>query len=90
MMPGQVVMMPYDSVSPGWSEYSFKASTAAFSLVVVNSGKDPANFLFLDYGQSPQAGGPGYSPSSLNVYLPTSPYVPQSPFGGTTSLFGTS
>jgi hypothetical protein len=27
---------------------------------------------------------------SPDVYSPTSPYVPQSPFGGATSLFGTS
>jgi len=95
MTPGQVAMTPYDSVSPGWSEHSFKADAAAFSPLAVNSGEDPANFSFLGYGQSPRAGGmspggPGYSPSSPNVYSPTSPYVPQSPFGGATSPFGTS
>jgi hypothetical protein len=55
----------------------------------------PASFSFLGYGQSPRAGGMspgglGYNPSSPNVYSPTSPYVPQSPFGGATSPFGTS
>jgi DNA-directed RNA polymerase II subunit RPB1 len=95
MTPGQVAMSPYDSLSPGWSEHSFKADAAAFSPLAVNSGEDPANFSFLGYGQSPRAGGmspggPGYSPSSPNVYSPTSPYVPQSPFGGATSPFGTS
>src|SRR5882762_3253345 len=54
--------------------------------LAVNSGKDPANFSFLGYGQSPRAGGMspgglGYSPSSPNAYSPTLPYVPQSPFG---------
>jgi len=73
----------------------FKADSAAFSPLAVNSGKDPANFLFLSYGRSPQAGGmspggPGYSPSSTNVYSPTSPYIPQSPFAGATSPFGAS
>ncbi|KAF7974929.1 hypothetical protein HWV62_10969 [Athelia sp. TMB] len=95
MTPGQVAMTPYDSNSPGWDQHSFKADSAAFSPLAVNSGEDPANFSFLGYGQSPRAGGmspggPGYSPSSPNVYSPTSPYVPQSPFGGATSPFGTS
>lgn len=95
MTPGQVAMTPYDSNSPGWDQHSFKADSAAFSPLAVNSGEDPANFSFTGYGQSPRAGGmspggPGYSPSSPNVYSPTSPYVPQSPFGGATSPFGTS
>jgi DNA-directed RNA polymerase II subunit RPB1 len=30
MTPGQVAMTPYDNVSPGWSEHSFKAGAAAF------------------------------------------------------------
>ena len=34
--------------------------------------------------------GPGYSPSSPNAYPATSPYMPQSPFVGATSPFGTS
>jgi DNA-directed RNA polymerase II subunit RPB1 len=87
MTPGQVAMTPYDSNTPGWDQHAFKADS--------DSGEDPANFSFLGYGQSPKAGGmspggPGYSPSSPNVYSPTSPYVPQSPFGGATSPFGTS
>ena len=95
MTPGQVAMTPYDSNSPGWDQHAFKADSAAFSPLAVNSGEDPANFSFLGYGQSPRPGGmspggPGYSPSSPNVYSPTSPYVPQSPFGGATSPFGTS
>ena len=95
MTPGQVAMTPYDSNSPGWDQHTFKADSAAFSPLAVNSGEDPANFSFLGYGQSPRPGGmspggPGYSPSSPNVYSPTSPYVPQSPFGGATSPFGTS
>jgi DNA-directed RNA polymerase II subunit RPB1 len=95
MTPGQVAMTPYDSNTPGWDQHAFKADSAAFSPLAVNSGEDPANFSFLGYGQSPRAGGmspggPGYSPSSPNVYSPTSPYVPQSPFAGATSPFGTS
>jgi len=87
MTPGQVAMTPYDTNTPGWDQHAFKADS--------DSGEDPANFSFLGYGQSPKAGGmspggPGYSPSSPNVYSPTSPYVPQSPFGGATSPFGTS
>jgi DNA-directed RNA polymerase II subunit RPB1 len=95
MTPGQVAMTPYDSNTPGWDQHAFKADSAAFSPLAVNSGEDPANFSFLGYGQSPRAGGmspggPGYSPSSPNVYSPTSPYIPQSPFAGATSPFGTS
>src|ERR1700734_2950592 len=72
-----------------------KQTLLLFPPLAVNSGEDPANFSFLGYGQSPRAGGmspggPGYSPSSPNAYSPTSPYVPQSPFGGATSPFGTS
>jgi DNA-directed RNA polymerase II subunit RPB1 len=95
MTPGQVAMTPYDSGSPGWNEQLFKADSAAFSPLAANSGEGPADFSFLGYGQSPRAGGmspggPGYSPSSPNAYSPTSPYVPQSPFSGATSPFGTS
>ena len=94
MTPGQVAMTPYDSNTPGWDQHAFRADSAAFSPLAVNSGEDPANFSFLGYGQSPRAGmspgGPGYSPSSPNAYSPTSPYVPQSPFGAPTSPFGTS
>lgn len=92
MTPGQVAMTPYDSNSPGWDQHSFKADSAAFSPLAVNSGEDPVNFSFTGYGQSPRAGGilpggPGYSPSSPNIYSPTSPYVPQLPIGGATSPF---
>jgi DNA-directed RNA polymerase II subunit RPB1 len=95
MMPGQVAMSSYDTNTPGWDQHAFKADSAASSPLAVNSGEDPANFSFLGYGQSPRAGGmspggPGYSPSSPNVYSLTSPYVPQSRFAGATSLFGTS
>ena len=38
-------------------------------------------------GMSPA--GPGYSPISPNAYSPMSPYVPQSPYAGATSPFGT-
>ena len=96
MTPGQVAMTPYDSNSPAWSESTFKGETAAFSPLAVNSGEDAANFSFLPYGQSPlgaggmSPAGSGYSPSSPNAYSPTSPYVPQSPYAGATSPFGTS
>ncbi|KAG1775061.1 DNA-directed RNA polymerase II, subunit 1 [Suillus placidus] len=88
MTPGQVAMTPYDTNSPAWSEGNFKGESAAFSPLAVNGGEDPANFSFLGYGQSPL--GAGGIPSSPNTYSPTSPYVPQSPFGGATSPFGTS
>lgn len=95
--PGQVAMTPYDSNSPLWTQdAAFKGETAAFSPLAVNGGEDSANFSYLGYGQSPMGAGsmspaaPGYSPSSPNVYSPTSPYVPPSPFGGATSPFGTS
>ncbi|CCM03706.1 uncharacterized protein FIBRA_05852 [Fibroporia radiculosa] len=97
MTPGQVAMTPYDSNSPMWSQdSSFKGEAAAFSPLAVNGGEDPASFSYLGFGQSPMGAGamspaaPGYSPSSPNVYSPTSPYVPPSPFGGATSPFGTS
>jgi DNA-directed RNA polymerase II subunit RPB1 len=97
MTPGQVAMTPYDSSSPMWSQDgSFKGESAAFSPLAVNGGEDPANFSYLGYGQSPMgaggmspAAGAGYSPSSPG-YSPTSPYIPQSPFAGATSPFGTS
>ena len=99
MTPGQVAMTPYDSNSPMWNtDMSFKGESAAFSPLAVNSGDDGASPFHLPtgYGPSPMrptgemAPAPGYSPSSPNVYSPTSPYVPQSPFGGATSPFGTS
>ncbi|EIN13283.1 beta and beta-prime subunits of DNA dependent RNA-polymerase [Punctularia strigosozonata HHB-11173 SS5] len=97
MTPGQVAMTPYDSSSPMWSQDgSFKGESAAFSPLAVNGGEDPANFSYLGFGQSPMgaggmspAAGAGYSPSSPG-YSPTSPYIPQSPFAGATSPFGTS
>ncbi|KAF7797788.1 hypothetical protein EIP86_008990 [Pleurotus ostreatoroseus] len=99
MTPGQVAMTPYDSNSPMWNtDMSFKGESAAFSPLAVNSGDDGASPFHLPtgYGPSPMrptgemSPAPGYSPSSPNVYSPTSPYVPQSPFGGATSPFGTS
>lgn len=96
MTPGQVAMTPYDTNSPVWQEGVFKGDQAAFSPLAVNGGEDAANFHYLSYGQSPMGAGrmspgPGYSPSSPNVYAPTSPsFVPQSPFNGATSPFGTS
>lgn len=96
--PGQVAMTPYDSNSPMWSQdASFKGDTAAFSPLAANGAEDPSSsHPYLSYLRSPSGAGgmspaaPGYSPSSPNVYSPTSPYVPQSPFGGATSPFGTS
>ncbi|PCH33167.1 RNA polymerase II large subunit [Wolfiporia cocos MD-104 SS10] len=95
--PGQVAMTPYDTNSPMWTQdASFKGEPAAFTPLAVNGGEDPASFSYLGFGQSPMGAGgmspaaPGYSPSSPNVYSPTSPYVPPSPFGGATSPFGTS
>ncbi|KAH8111472.1 beta and beta-prime subunits of DNA dependent RNA-polymerase [Phellopilus nigrolimitatus] len=96
MTPGQVAMTPYDNNSPVWSnDMSFKGEQAAFSPLAGNGGDDPSTFSYLGFGQSPMGAGgmspgPGYSPSSPNVYSPTSPYVPQSPFAGATSPFGTS
>jgi DNA-directed RNA polymerase II subunit RPB1 len=97
MTPGQVAMTPYDSNSPVWNpDGSFKGETAAFSPLAMNGGEDAASFSYMPFGQSPMGAGsmspaaPGYSPSSPNVYSPTSPYVPQSPFAGATSPFGTS
>lgn len=96
MTPGQVAMTPYDTNSPVWQEGAFKGEQAAFSPLAVNSSEDAANFQWLGFGQSPVGAGGmspagGYSPSSPNVYSPTSPsFVPQSPFGGATSPFGTS
>jgi DNA-directed RNA polymerase II subunit RPB1 len=61
-----------------------------------NGDEESANFAYHGFGQSPHHVGamslaaPVYSLSSLNVYSPTSPYVPQSPFTGTTSPFSTS
>jgi DNA-directed RNA polymerase II subunit RPB1 len=72
-------------------------ASAAFSPLASNGGEDAANFPYLAFGQSPlEAGGmspagPHYSPSSPNAYSPTSlSFVPQSPFDGATSPFGTS
>ncbi|KAH0590072.1 DNA-directed RNA polymerase II subunit rpb1 [Termitomyces sp. J132] len=97
MTPGQVAMTPYDTNSPVWQEGIFKGDQASFSPLAVNGGEDAANFQYLGFGQSPlgaggmSPGGPGYSPSSPNAYSPTSPsFVPQSPYGGATSPFGTS
>ncbi|KAJ6573844.1 DNA-directed RNA polymerase II, subunit 1 [Mycena vulgaris] len=72
---------------------------ASFSPLAVNGGDDGPNFINFQpgWGQTPTGAGgmspagPQYSPSSPNMYSPTSPgYVPQSPFGGATSPFGTS
>ncbi|KAH9964633.1 beta and beta-prime subunits of DNA dependent RNA-polymerase [Russula dissimulans] len=96
MTPGQVAMTPYDSNSPMWNQESYKGEAAAFSPLASNGGEETANFAYRGFGQSPRHAGamspaaPGYSPSSPNVYSPTSPYVPQSPFAGATSPFSTS
>ncbi|KAF8123520.1 DNA-directed RNA polymerase II [Boletus edulis] len=96
IMPGQVVMTPYNTNSPAWSKTAFKGESATFSLLAVQGGEDAASFSFLGYGQSPlgaggmSPAGPGYNPSSPNAYSPTSPYLPQLPFGGATSPFRTS
>ena len=99
MTPGQVAMTPYDTNSPIWQDGLFKGdpTSAAFSPLASNGGEDAANFPYLAFGQSPlgaggmSPAGPHYSPSSPNAYSPTSPsFVPQSPFGGATSPFGTS
>ena len=95
MTQGQVAMTPYDSNSPMWNQESYKGEAAAFFLAS-NGGEESANFAYRGFGQSPRHAGamspaaPGYSPSSPNVYSPTSPYVPQSPFAGATSPFSTS
>ncbi|ETW87772.1 hypothetical protein HETIRDRAFT_424453 [Heterobasidion irregulare TC 32-1] len=97
MTPGQVAMTPYDSNSPTWSQDgSFKGETAAFSPLAGNRDES-TNYTYRGFGVSPLGAGgmspaaPGYSPSSPNVYSPTSPYMPQSPFhGGGTSPLGTS
>ncbi|KAJ6577080.1 DNA-directed RNA polymerase II, subunit 1 [Mycena sp. CBHHK59/15] len=87
MTPGQVAMTPYDTNSPVWQDGVFKGDQAAFLPWRSTPG----------WGQTPvgaggmSPAGPQYSPSSPNMYSPTSPgYVPQSPFGGATSPFGTS
>ncbi|KAJ7151696.1 DNA-directed RNA polymerase II, subunit 1 [Mycena filopes] len=99
MTPGQVAMTPYDTNSPVWQDGVFKGDQASFSPLAVNGGDDGPNFTSFQpgWGQTPTgAGGMSpaagqYSPSSPNMYSPTSPgYVPQSPFGGATSPFGTS
>jgi DNA-directed RNA polymerase II subunit RPB1 len=95
MTPGQVAMTPYDTNSP-WQDGFLKGdpTSAAFSPLASNGGEDATSFQYLGYGQSPLGAGgmsPGYSPSSPNAYTPTSPsFVPQSPYGGATSPFGTS
>ena len=92
---GSVAMTPYDTNSP-WQEGYLKCdpTSAAFSPLASNGGEDASSLQYLSYGQGPlRAGGmsPGYSPSSPNVYTPTLPsFVPQSPFAGATSPFGTS
>ncbi|KAF8060852.1 hypothetical protein FPV67DRAFT_310188 [Lyophyllum atratum] len=97
MTPGQVAMTPYDTNSPIWQEGAFKGDQASFSPLAVNGAEDATSFQYLGFGQSPlgaggmSPAGPGYSPSSPNTYSPTSPsFVPQSPFSGATSPFGTS
>ncbi|KIM39097.1 hypothetical protein M413DRAFT_447445 [Hebeloma cylindrosporum] len=96
MTPGQVAMTPYDTNSPMWQDGLFKgdAASASFSPLASNGGEDASNFQFLPYSQSPGGMSPAgvpYSPSSPNAYTPTSPsFVPQSPFGGAASPFGTS
>ena len=78
---GQVAMTPYDSDSPMWNnDGGFKGEAAEFSPLAVNGGEDPANVSYLALRQhSPMVAGgmssAGCSPSSPNVYSPTSPYV---------------
>ncbi|KIJ11916.1 hypothetical protein PAXINDRAFT_15247 [Paxillus involutus ATCC 200175] len=87
---------PYDTNFPAWSETAFKGESVAFSPLAVQGREDATSFSFLGYVQSllgagaMSPAGPGYSPSSLNAYSPTSPRVPQLPFGGATPPFGTS
>ncbi|EKM83352.1 hypothetical protein AGABI1DRAFT_65857 [Agaricus bisporus var. burnettii JB137-S8] len=97
MTPGQVAMTPYDTNSPMWHDGMFKSESASFTPLASNGGDEASSFSFMPFGQSPlgaggmSPGGPGYSPSSPNAYSPTSPsFVPQSPYGGATSPFGTS
>jgi len=74
----------------------YKGEAAAFSPLTSNEGKELTNFAYLGFSQSPHHAGvmspaaPGYSPSSLNIYSPTSPYIPQSLFAGATLPFSTS
>ncbi|KAJ7836355.1 DNA-directed RNA polymerase II, subunit 1 [Mycena olivaceomarginata] len=99
MTPGQVAMTPYDTNSPVWQDGVFRGDQASFSPLAVNGGDDGPGFTTFQpgWGQTPTGAGgmspagPQYSPSSPNMYSPTSPgYVPQSPYGGATSPFGTS
>ena len=96
MTPTQIAMTPYDRNSPMWSgDFAFRGEQAAFSPLAGNIGEDPSTFSYLGFGQSPMGAGglspgPGYSPSSPSTYSPASPFVPQSPFAGATSPFGTS
>ncbi|KAJ7480001.1 DNA-directed RNA polymerase II, subunit 1 [Mycena galericulata] len=98
MTPGQVAMTPYDTNSPVWQDGVFKGDQASFSPLAANGSDDGPNFISFQpgWGQTPvgaggMSPGPQYSPSSPNMYSPTSPgYVPQSPFAGATSPFGTS
>ncbi|KAF8201085.1 beta and beta-prime subunits of DNA dependent RNA-polymerase [Mycena galopus ATCC 62051] len=95
MTPGQIAMTPYDWNSPVWQDGAFRGDQASFSPLACED--DGPNFsLQPGWGPTPTAGGmspagPQYSPSSPNMYSPISPgYVPQSPFRGATSPFGTS
>ena len=80
-----------------WSnDISFKREQAAFSPLAGSSREDPSIMPYLPFGQSSMGTGsmllrPDYSPSSPNVYSPTSPYVLQYPYSNATSPFsGTS
>lgn len=46
-IPGQVIVTPHDSNTPGWDQRIFKADLAAFSPLAVNSGEDLANFSWV-------------------------------------------
>jgi DNA-directed RNA polymerase II subunit RPB1 len=96
MTPGQIAMTPYDSMSPSYQDNEFIGGQASFSPLASSGGEDSATIHPYLHLQSPMGASGmspaqlGYSPTSPNAYSPTSPYVPQSPFGGATSPFGTS
>jgi DNA-directed RNA polymerase II subunit RPB1 len=75
-----------------WNQESYKGEAAAFSpshrtevksrQTLPTAASDRATI-------TPVPAALGHSPSSPNVYSPTSPYVPQSPFAGAMSPFST-
>ncbi|KAH9041696.1 hypothetical protein EDB85DRAFT_1919907 [Lactarius pseudohatsudake] len=91
--PGQVDMARYDSNSHTWGQASYNGKATASSPMTSSGGEGSANFACRSFGRNPRCAGVmspaalGCSPSPLNVYPPTSPYVLQSPFTGATSPF---